>query len=301
MFPELIAKHGASAALQLNGMMPPAGKLPVLAHNQDPWPYRPEAWDMGFRDRALAFLRRRAHGRAFKQANVVGFTSNYLRDLMIQWLRRRPRQTEVFYNGLPETWIDRTRKPLPSWRDRPMELISISSVGIYKRQELVIRCMPELLKRPGTGDLIYRIIGHHNGQEYAASLAKLARDLGISERIIIEGRVPDERLELVMTRARAYVLMSVCESFGLPAIEAMSFGVPVVVSNCCAMPEVCASGAILSPVDDVSALTENLYRVLTDESVAEPLRQRGAQNVQRFHWRDTAAKMAVALDDIMQS
>src|SRR5262249_55624658 len=93
-------------------------------------------------------------------------------------------------------------------------------------------------------------------------------------------------------------LMSVCESFGLPAVEAMTYGTPVVVSNCCAMPEVCGEGAILSPVDDQAALTENLAKALADPSVAEPLRQRGAQNVQRFPWSATAERMAEALDSL---
>jgi glycosyltransferase involved in cell wall biosynthesis len=179
-----------------------------------------------------------------------------------------------------------------------MELLSVSSVGLYKRQELVIRALPELLNRPGTGDLVYRVLGHHNSAEYVAGMKKLADDLGVGNRVIIEGRVPDQRVEDAMRRARAYVLMSVCESFGLPAIEAMSFGTPTVISNCCAHPEVGGDGAVLSSVDDVPALAGNLHRVLTDDAFSEALRRRGAKNIQRFRWSETAAQMAAALEEI---
>jgi glycosyltransferase involved in cell wall biosynthesis len=297
-WPQFVREQHVSASLQLNGFMPPGVTIPVVAHNQDPWPYRPEAWDMGFPDRVIAFLRRRAHARAMKRADIVGFTSNYLRELMIRQLGITPKRSRVFYNGLPESWLARAAGPLPAWRDRPMELLSVSSVGLYKRQELVIRALPDLLKRPGMKDLVYRVLGHHNNAQYVAGMKKLADDLGVGKRVIVEGRVPDERVEETMQQARAYVLMSVCESFGLPAIEAMSFGTPTVISNCCAHPEVGGDGAVLSPVDDIPVLTDNLHRVLTDEAFSEALRQRGAKNIQRFRWSETAAQMAEALQEI---
>ena len=299
-WPEFVRTQGVSASVQLNGFMPPRVDIPVLAHNQDPWPYRPEAWDMGMSDRAIAFLRRRAHAKGFKRAKCVGFTSNYLRNLMTESLGFPPRgSARVFYNGLPEAWLARASGPLPPWRDRPMELVTVSSVGLYKRQELVVRALPDLIKRPGTKDLIYRAAGFFNNEAYVTGLRRLAKDLGVADRFVLEGRVSDQRVEQLMRNSRAYVLMSVCESFGLPAIEAMSFGTPAVISNCCAHPEVGGDGVLLSPVDDIPALVENLYRVLTDEDFSEALRHRGAKNIQRFRWTDTACQMLRAIDEIV--
>jgi glycosyltransferase involved in cell wall biosynthesis len=297
----LMAEQGINATVQLNGMLPAgAPNLPALCHNQDPWPYRPESWD-AMRERMMAFLRRRAHARAFCRAAIVGFTSNYLRELMVEWLGFGPKRTAVFYNGLPDSWLARAAAELPSWRDRPMELLSVSSVGLYKRQELVIRALPQLIRMPGCADLTYRIVGHLNSADYRRTLTKMAQDLGVADRVFIEGRLPDDRVEQLYCQARCFVLMSICESFGLPAIEAMSFGTPVVTSNCCAMPEVCGSGAILSPVDDLPALVKNLHRVLTDEPFAEDLRHAGARNCQRFKWTHTAATMADELQSTLSS
>jgi glycosyltransferase involved in cell wall biosynthesis len=262
-------------------------------------PYRPEAWGRPLYDPVLAFLRRRAHRRAFAHAACVGFTSNYIRELMTQRLGITPRHARVFDNGLPEEWIERARRPLPDYAGRPMEIISVSSISPYKRQELVVRAMPELVKRPGMGELVYRIVGHHYSDAYIEGLKKMAADLGVGKQVVFEGRLPDQRMQELLQRARAFVLMSVCESFGIPAIEAMSLGTPVVTSDCCAMPEVCGKGAILSPVDDVRALAENIYRVLSDSETAEQLRRAGAENCLRFSWAKTAEQMASEFERIV--
>lgn len=300
-WPKLVREQSVDAVVQLNGMHMPGVDVPVLAHEQDPWPYLPEAQTTSLRWRTVAWLRRREHKRAFKHADFVGFTSHYLRDLMTRRLGCTPKRSAVFYNGVPPEWVARAQNALPGYDDRDPELISVSSVGGYKRQELVIRAMPLLVKRPGCESLRYRILGHiYGGETYKQHLLALAESLGVGGRVILEGRVPDARVEECLRRARVFVLMSICESFGIPAIEAMSFGTPVVTSNCCAMPEVCADGsAILSPVDDVQTLADNIYQVWSDRALAERMRQSAARNIVRFNWRDTAEQMLTTLEQIM--
>lgn len=291
-----VRANGVNAALHLNGMVVPSFGVPALCHHQDPWPYRPEAWN-GPQDRLVALLKRRAHRRALQSADYVGWTSHYLRDLICGWLGVQPRRSAVFYNGLPDSWLPRGTSLLSNWESRPLELLSVSNVDKYKRQELVIRALPGLLKRPGLEHVMYRIVGHCP-EDYRAHLERFAGSLGVSKHVRIEGRVSDERVQELYRRAKCFVLMSVCESFGIPAIEAMSFGVPVIVSDCCAMPEVCGDAAVLSPTDDVSALVDNIAGILQLPDRATELRERGTQRVQRFSWAVTAAAMAAALGEI---
>ncbi|MDB5172260.1 MAG: glycosyl transferase, group 1 [Phycisphaerales bacterium] len=291
-----VRKEKINAVLQLNGMIIPGMPAPVLCHNQDPWPYRPEAWT-SYKDPLIAFLKRRAHAKAIRAADSTGWTSAYLRDLICGRLGLTPRRSQVFYNGVPESWIERARTALPAWEGRPMEIVTVSNVSAYKRQDLVVRAVAKLITRPGLGNLVYRIVGApFDG--FDETLKSLARSLNIADHVVIEGRVSDDRVTTVMRQARCFVLMSVCESFGIPMVEAMSFGTPVVVSDCCAMPEVCGDAADLSPVDDVAALADRIERVLLDPEHALDLRARGAQRVGHFGWRQTAVLMAAALDDI---
>ena len=288
--------NGVTRVLQLNGMVISTMRLPTLSHNQDPWPYRPQAY-VSWREHVSAFLKRRAHKRALERADCLGFTSQYLRDLVINRFGVRPRRAEVFYNGLAEDWLARAREPLPPWDGRPLELLSVSNVHPYKRQYLVVQALPRLVNRPGMKDLLYRVVGQA-APEFREQIESLARSLGVERNVVVHGRLGDDQTQQYYRQARAFVLMSVCESFGIPAIEAMTFGTPVVTSDCCAMPEVCGDAAILSPVDDVERLADNLHVALTDASRVHQLRDRGAARVQMFRWDETAESMAQALAEM---
>jgi glycosyltransferase involved in cell wall biosynthesis len=291
------AKENVSAVVQLNGMIIPEMAAPTLCHFQDPWPYRSEAWTRGFRDRIVALLKRRGHARALRGAAACGFTSAYLKDLILSAQGIVPRRAEVLYNGISDSWIARAAQPMPPLETRPMEITTVSNVSEYKRQSLVIRAMGLLKEEPGMQSLVYRIAGDCPAP-MRKGLTKLADSVGVKERVHIEGRVSDERVMELLGRARAFVTMSVCESFGIPMIEAMSFGTPVIAADCCALPEVGADAVELSEVDDAAGLAERLKRVLRDLPYAEALRVRGSRRVEYFRWSRTAERMSGVLDSI---
>jgi len=291
-----IHDNHADAVLQLNGMLIPGLQVPSLCHMQDPWPYRPEAWT-GAKQRAIAWLKRRAHRRVLKQAAVVGWTSAYLRDVITGYHRITPARSEVFYNGIPDEWIGRAQSASAS-RETSHRIITVSNVTHYKRQDVVVRALALLRRRPGLQDLTYQIVGQPT-DGFDSELRQLARSLHVEEQVKIEGRVDEQRLAECWREAGCFVLMSVCESFGIPAVEAMSFGVPVVTSDCCAMPEVCGDAAALSPVDDAEALADRIERVLKDPDYAQQLRRNGFRQVEKFRWGITAEKMALAMEKIL--
>jgi glycosyltransferase involved in cell wall biosynthesis len=288
---------GVSAILQLNGMVIPDLGIPTLAHCQDPWPYRHEAWD-GRADAVKAFLKRRAHRRAFQRAAFVSWTSGYLRDLMCSRLGITPQRGAVIYNGIPDEWIVMAENAMPTYAERPLRIVTISNVNRYKQQEMVIRAMPALIRTPGLEGLRYHIAGHCPPEE-AARLQGVAESLGVSASVAVEGRVSRDRVVELFKTARCFVLMSKCESFGIPAIEAMAFGTPVVAADCCAIPEVCGSAAELSGIDDLSGLVESIKAVLLHPSRAETLREEGVKNIRRFRWRESAGQLAGAVEAVL--
>ena len=292
-------RNRVDVILQLNGMVIPRMRIPTFSHFQDPWPYRPQAW-AGLKDRLVAASKRFEHARALRQAAGVGWTSQYLRDLICGHHRWTPRRSEVLYNGVPEPWIRRACSGLPDWDSRAMELVTVSNVAAYKRQDLVIRALPSIVRQTGAQDLKYRIVGDVSPDE-RRRLTDLAKGLGVADYVMIEGRVSDQRVQEAMKSARCFVLMSVCESFGIPAIEAMSFGTPVVTSDCCAMPEVCGDAAELCPVDDVQGLADRVARLMTEPARAACLRERGVQRIQKFQWETIGRKLAAGLQEIAQA
>jgi alpha-1,3-rhamnosyl/mannosyltransferase len=208
-----------------------------------------------------------------------------------------PRRSEVLHSGIPAAWIEQAERSLPDWSSRPLEIVTVSTVNRYKRQELVVRALPALIAKPGLEGLQYRIVGRCR-PEQAQRLRAVARELGVEDRIHLEGLVTQERVGEFLRSARCFVLMSLAESFGLPAIEAMSLGTPVVTSDCCCMPEVCGDAAELVAVDDLDQLVDRIASVLTDPGRAERLRAAGRDNVRRFDWNVAAEGMAGCLAEI---
>ncbi len=295
----LARRERIDAVVQLSGMAVPALRLPTLAHFQDPSPYLPaEVWGATPLNKVQGVLRRFAHRRALRSADLVGFTSRYLRDLICGRNGVTPRRAEIFPNGLDESALERAKRPLLNWVNRPFEIVTVGNVLPHKRQWLVIDALARLAARPGFEALRYRIVGRCEPR-YRSILLERARRLGVEDRVVFEGHVSDERVHEALAGARCFVLMSVMESFGIPALEAMTFGTPVVTTDCCAMPEVCDGAAELCPPDDPATLADTIARVMTDAAHAEDLRRRGAERAQRFGWAVTAERMAASIEEIL--
>lgn len=102
------------------------------------------------------------------------------------------------------------------------------------------------------------------------------------------GRVDDSELLFLLNAARCLTLPAHYEGFGLPPLEAMACGTPVVVSNVASLPEVVGDAGLLVDPNDWEELAVALWRVLTDEHLANELRQKGRQRASLFSWERAA-------------
>jgi glycosyltransferase involved in cell wall biosynthesis len=291
-------QNAVDAALQLNGMMIPALDAPTFSHAGDPWPYRHDLWSGDPFESGVTFAKRHEFARAIRNAPMVGWTSTYLRDLVCEYHGFEPKKSEVLHNGLPEAYRQRALRELPPWSSRPMEILTVSNVVPYKKQSLVIEALARLVQRPRFESLRYRLLGAVDAS-YRAEIEKLAARLGVADRLIIEGRVSQERIESCLATARAFAFMSVCECFGIPPLEAMTFGTPVVAADCCSAREIYGDAVEYCPVDDLDTLTDKLELLLTDEKRVEELRVLGAQRTQLYSWERTAGRVGHHLAELM--
>ena len=145
----------------------------------------------------------------------------------------------MLHNGVPDDWLDRPESEWVRLAERGRRVVTISNVSHYKRQWLVVEAIGRLVKEHGLDDVEYTIAGHTPDAVRADLEARIKR-WGLEGKVHLAGRVTDEKARELFATSRAFVLMSVCESFGIPAIEAMTFGTPVVAADCCAIPEICA-------------------------------------------------------------
>jgi len=116
-------------------------------------------------------------------------------------------------------------------------------------------------------------------------------DLGLTDRIRQLGYVEHEDMPGLYNLAGAYVYPSLYEGFGLPVLEAMQCGCPVVASNATSIPEVAGDAAILVEPLDMPALADAIYRVATDNKLREQLVRAGFQQARKFSWDQCASTM----------
>jgi glycosyltransferase involved in cell wall biosynthesis len=112
--------------------------------------------------------------------------------------------------------------------------------------------------------------------------------LKLSNDVLLLGRVPSEHLVYLYNAARVLVHPSFYEGFGLPPLEAMNCGVPTVVSNVSALPEVVGDASILIDPNDVDELMVAVLRVLTDEGLRNDLIAKGLKRAEMFSWERSA-------------
>ena len=114
-------------------------------------------------------------------------------------------------------------------------------------------------------------------------------ELGLQDRVHFTGYVPDEDLPALLSAASVLVMPSRYEGFGLPVLEALACGTPVIVSNTSSLPEVGGDAALYAPPDDPAAWAELISRVLDGAVLRVAMREKGLRQASKFRW-DIAAR-----------
>jgi len=125
--------------------------------------------------------------------------------------------------------------------------------------------------------------------------------LGLTERVVFMGRVEDAQLPALYRGALGLLFPSLYEGFGLPVVEAMASGVPVLTSTVTALPEVAGDAALLVDPYEVDAIASGIERLLTDEDLCTRLRAAGLKRAAMFRWDDVAARVKRVLDELALS
>jgi len=164
-------------------------------------------------------------------------------------------------------------------------ILYVGTIQPRKNLDTLIEAYARLHRERST--LQKLVIVGRKGWLYEALFAKISL-LGLEQDIIFTGFVPDEDLPDLYDGACLFVYLSLFEGFGLPPLEAMARGVPVLTSNTTSLPEVVGeAGITVSPLS-LDEVVEGMRQVLTNSDLADKLRKSGKMRAMQFSWECTA-------------
>jgi glycosyltransferase involved in cell wall biosynthesis len=212
-----------------------------------------------------------------------------------------PEKIDVIYNGIDDRfWTAPSEDAVERVRERyqlndPF-LLYAGNIKPHKNLERLIEAF-DRLRGEGFADLKLLIIGDEISK-YTA-LRRAVHRHHLHKHVRFFGFVPDDTLAVLYRLANVFVFPSLYEGFGLPPLEAMASGTPVVTSNVSSLPEVAGDAALLVDPRDAEAIAGAIRMVLTDRTLREDLRRRGLERARAFSWEQSVARTRAIYSEVL--
>lgn len=230
---------------------------------------------------------------AARGARRVLTVSNASKQDIVRYLKVPSGKVEVIYNGLDERLsIAPTVEDINRVRERfQLTAPFILYAGNIKPHKNVDRLIEaySILRRRGIDDVMLLIIGDELSKY--PNLRRLVHRFQLHKHVRFLGFVPDATLAALYRLASVFVFPSLYEGFGLPPLEAMAAGAPVVTSNVSSLPEVVGDAALLIDPMDAGAIADATASVLRDSALRDELIRRGHARVEAFSWQRSVTRI----------
>jgi len=231
--------------------------------------------------------------RSVARADHVLADSQATRADLVELYRTPAEKISVLYSGVHESFQPVTDLAAVRARYSLGDAPFVLAVGTLQPRKNYVRLIQAFAAisnlQPRTSNL-HLVIAGDKGWRYDAIFAEVEK-LGLRDRVLFPGFVADADLPALYSAARVLAYPSIYEGFGLPMLEAMACGTPVVTSTASCMPEVAGDAALLVPPTDVDALAAALDRALTDEALRADLIAKGRARARQFSWAKSAQQL----------
>ncbi|MGQ9489222.1 MAG: glycosyltransferase family 4 protein [Anaerolineae bacterium] len=235
-----------------------------------------------------------------RAARVIAVSESTRRDV-IALCGVAPEQVVTIHNGVDTAFCPAEPAAVAAFRQAKglpeRFILFLGTLEPRKNLDILLHAYARLRARLGAGAPKLMIAGG-KGWFYETVLAQVDA-LGLADDVYFPGYVAGDELPWWYRAAELFVYPSRFEGFGLPVLEAMACGTPVITTTSSSLPEVAGDAALLVDPDDVDGLTGALERLLTDASLRASLRQAGLQRAAQFSWARTAAETARLYRDVL--
>jgi glycosyltransferase involved in cell wall biosynthesis len=234
--------------------------------------------------------RRLNYPRTARAAEAIIINSESLRSEIEQYLNVDARKLKLIYEAVDHDLFklgdaSAARAQVASYGVTKPFALFVSSLWPYKNCDGLLRAWA--LARHELPDRQLAIVGPGRDEKYVAQLRSLAAELGIAADVVFVGGVPLEETVRFYQAADVFVYPSLNETFGLPILEAMACGCPVVTSDTSAMPETAGGAAVLSDPKDPASIARAIVEAVGP--VRDRMRDDGVRRAGQFTWGATAA------------
>jgi glycosyltransferase involved in cell wall biosynthesis len=223
---------------------------------------------------------------AASRSDLIIAVSQFTASQVEQLLNVERSRIRVIHHGVP------TQSEHESAIRKHMDIPLVLAVGAIQRRKNIARLVKAFEGLPSEWRLA--LAGAPDGYGAAEELQAVEESPARS-RIEVLGYVSAAQLDSLYNRASIFAFPSLDEGFGMPILEAMAHGVPVMTSNCSAMPEVAGDAALLVDPNDIA---DALLRLATDQTLRENLIRRGKERIKQFTWDSAVARTWAVYDEL---
>jgi glycosyltransferase involved in cell wall biosynthesis len=211
--------------------------------------------------------------------------SNSSKNDIIDYLKIAPQKISVIYNS---SYLNTNN----NFDDvnRGKYLLTVSTINPRKNLNNLVKAFNKITEKV---QLI--IIGVESSNFRSVFNKEL-----LNSNIIIKGYIPDGEIGSLMKHAEAFIYLSFYEGFGLPPLEAMGMGCPVVVSDIHAHREICGNAALYADPDDIDDIKNKINDLLANDTLKKKLIIAGQENIKRFSWLNSANQVLKDINEVIE-
>jgi glycosyltransferase involved in cell wall biosynthesis len=225
--------------------------------------------------------------KTFRRADRIITVSEFSKQEILHYYRYPADKIKVIYNGVDlqtfRTGIDRDKigSVCGAYRITGEYILYIGMIEPRKNIERLIEAYA--VAKKGVRDFPKLVIAGAKGWLFGSIFQKVAV-LGLEADIVFTGYISDEDKPALLSGAKFFCFPSLYEGFGIPPLEAMACGCPVLVSRAASLPEVCGDAAFYVDPFAVQSIADAMVRLNEDASLRAALREKGIEQVKKFNW-----------------